>query len=164
MPSISDQCRPRLKDERADHSRLHLCGSACGVHQADGIFGHILGFQGADKQLIVGLVDWVAALEGQHIYSLRQGLPDLLGCCAVEDSLWKLQQLDFAAFKECHLGHSGLMLFAFSKCKGTHRRGKAYQNLDKLKCRDLVLQSADQETMPAFRCRTYPCSICHVQS
>ena len=68
------------------------------MHQADSIFGHVLGFQGSDEKLVVCFVDGVAALEGQDINFLRQRLPDLLWGGTVEDPLGKLQEPDFATY------------------------------------------------------------------
>jgi len=67
------------------------------VNQADGLLGHVGGLQGADEQLVVGLVDGVAALEGQHVHALRQLGAHLSGGGTLEDTGGEVQQLDLAA-------------------------------------------------------------------
>ena len=48
-------------------TQTHLRGSTGGVDKADSPLPNIGGLQGADEELIVGLVNRVAALEGQHV-------------------------------------------------------------------------------------------------
>ena len=52
---------------------VHLCGSTGGVDKADSALPNIWGLKGTDEELIVGLVDGVAALEGQHVLAPGQG-------------------------------------------------------------------------------------------
>ena len=61
-----------------------LGGPACGVHEADSPLADVVSIQGACEELVVGLVDWVTALEGKHILADRQRGPDLLRGCAGE--------------------------------------------------------------------------------
>lgn len=54
-----------------------LCGSAGGVDQAHCPLPDIRSLQGTDEELIVGLVDGVAALEGQHVLASGQRGPNI---------------------------------------------------------------------------------------
>lgn len=55
----------------------HLGGAAGGVHQAHGALPHIVRRERAREQLVVRLVDGVAALERQHVLARRQRRPHL---------------------------------------------------------------------------------------
>lgn len=70
--------------------RRHLSRSAGGVHKAHGALPDIGGLQGSDEELIVGLVDGVAALEGQHILAFRQRAAHICWAGAGEHPLWQL--------------------------------------------------------------------------
>ena len=47
------------------------------MHKAHRVSAHVVGVQSANEQLIVSFMNGVAALEGQHIHSLWQGVPHL---------------------------------------------------------------------------------------
>lgn len=79
----------------------HLGGAAGGVDQADRVGTDIGRIKGADEELIVGTVDWIAALEGQHIAPLRQRRAHLSRSGAREYPLRQLQALHLAA---CRMG------------------------------------------------------------
>ena len=74
----------------------HLSGATGGVDKADRPLPDIGGLQRADEELIVGLVDGVAALEGQHVLALRQGGAHLGRAGAGEHPLGQLQPLHLA--------------------------------------------------------------------
>ena len=74
----------------------YLGGSTGGVHQADGLRADIGCLQRSDEELVVGLVDGVAALEGQHVLALWQGGAHIGGGGAGEHPLGQLQPLHLA--------------------------------------------------------------------
>lgn len=66
------------------------------MHKAHSTLSNIVCLQGTREELVVSLVDGVAALEGQHILALRQGSPHVGRAGTGEHPLGQLQTLHFA--------------------------------------------------------------------
>ena len=84
---------PGKVDAHVIAGATHLRGSACGVDKADSSLPNIGSLQCADEELIVGLVDGVAALEGQHVLAPRQHGANLGRRGTWEHPLGQLQPL-----------------------------------------------------------------------
>ena len=76
--------------------KADLCGSTGGVDKAHRPLPYIRGLQGTDEELIVGLVDGVAALEGQHVLPPGQRGAHLSRGGTREHPLGQLQPLYLA--------------------------------------------------------------------
>lgn len=83
----------------SNSQQADLGRSTGGVHQAHSTLPNIRSVQGAGEELVVGLVDGVAALEGQHILALWQGGPYLRRAGTGEYPLGQLQPLHLAPCK-----------------------------------------------------------------
>ena len=71
-----------------------LGGTTGGVHQHHAALAHVGGLERAGEQLVMGAVNGIAALEGDHVLAFRQGGAHLGRGLAGEDPLGQLQALN----------------------------------------------------------------------
>jgi len=77
----------------ADNARdiVILSGTTCRVHQNHSFRAYVGRVQGANKELIVGPVNWIATLECHNIGLFRESGTHLGRGSAREYALWKVQ-------------------------------------------------------------------------